>query len=323
MIQSITQASASAFKVRETCAALGGSCSGFYAHRHKAQRQRRREDRILGAEIEKVFVDSASDEKRGTYGSPRLVRALRKRGFGTSKTRVSRLMKSRGLQPVQKRRVRIRTTYSNPRWPVAPHLLLEAPPASRPGERFQSDITYIATDQGVLYLAATIDAYSRKCVGWSAADNMESPLVVRAAWRALAMVENRVENAVAHPIHHSDRGSQYASEMFRDFLRSNGVTQSMSRKANCYDNALMESFWATLKTECFDNFRHGNPATHQEAKQKIFRYIEVFYNRKRLHSSLDYCSPCEYEEKYRLENQLQSQSQNFEKETNLTLSLST
>ena len=140
-------------------------------------------------------------------------------------------MKSRGLQPVQKRRVRVRTTHSNPRWPVAPHLLLEALPACHPGERFQSDINYIATDQGVLYLAANIDAYSRKCVGWSAADNMESPLVVRAAWRALASVENRVENAAAHPIHHSDRGSQYASEIFRDFLRSNGVTQSMSRKA--------------------------------------------------------------------------------------------
>lgn len=322
MIQSITQATAQAstFKVRETCAALGGSCSGFYAHRHKAERQRRREDRILGAEMEKVFHDSASDGECGAYGSLRLMRALRKRGFRTSKTRVSRLMKSRGLQPVQKRRVRVKTTRSNPHWPVAPHLLLQAPPARQPGERFHSDITYIATDQGVLYVAATIDAYSRKCVGWSAADNMESPLVVRAAWRALANTEANNPNA---PIHHSDRGSQYASEMFRDFLRMNGVTQSMSRKANCYDNALMESFWATLKTECFDNFRNRIPATHQEAKQKIFRYIEVFYNRKRLHSSLDYCSPCEFEEKYRRQHWSQSQSQNLEKETNLTFSVST
>jgi len=318
LIQSITQAPT--FKVREACAALGGSCSGFYAHRHKAQRQRRREDRILSAEMEKVFDDSASDGERGTYGSPRLMRALRKRGFRTSKTRVSRLMKSRGLQPVQKRRVRVKTTRSDSRWPVALHLLLEAPSACRPGERFHSDITYISTDQGVLYVAATIDAYSRKCVGWSAADNMESPLVVRAAWRVLANTDANNPNA---PIHHSDRGSQYASEMFRDFLRANGVTQSMSRKANCYDNALMESFWATLKTECFDNFRNGVPATHQEAKQKIFRYIEVFYNRKRLHSSLDYCSPCEFEEIYRRQHQPQSQSQYLEKETNLTLLPST
>jgi len=322
---SAARSSATAFKVRETCAALGGSCSGFYAHRHKAQRQRRREDRILGAEMEKLFDDSAFDgsadsQERGTYGSPRLVRALRKEGFRTSKTRVSCLMKSRGLQPGQKRRVRVRTTCSDPHRPVAPHLLLNAPPAYRPGERFQSDITYIPTDQGTLYLAATIDAYSRKCLGWSAADNMESPLVVRAAWGTLTNVDpndtnDSVENHVKTPIHHSDRGSQYASEMFRDFLRSNGITQSMSRKANCYDNALMESFWATLKTECFDNFRNRIPATHQEAKQKIFRYIEVFYNRKRLHSSLDYCSPCEFEENYRLQNQrqnqLQSQSQNL------------
>ncbi len=150
----LSSASTSAFKVRETCAALGDSCSGFYAHRHKAQRQRRREDRILSAELEQVFDDSAGAQERGTYGgtygSPRLMRALRKRGFRTSKTCVSRLMKSRGLQPVQKRRVRVKTTRSNPRWPVAPHLLLEAPLAYQPGERFHSDITYISTDQGCL-----------------------------------------------------------------------------------------------------------------------------------------------------------------------------
>ena len=294
-------ASASAFEVRETCMALGISASGFYAHLHKSERLRHREDRVLACELRSAFDDS-----RGTYGSPRLVRALRVRGFHTSKTRVRRLMKSHGLYPRQKRRGRVTTTRSNPQLPIAPHLLLEAPPACRPGERFYSDITYIPTGEGWLFTAATLDGYSRKCAGWSAADNMETPLVLRAAQRALA--------GVSAQIHHSDQGSQYASELFRDFLQGQEVTQSMSRKANCYDNAMMESFWATLKTECFDNFRTGIPATRGEAKQKLFSYIEVFYNRKRLHSALNYCSPVEFEDIYK---------QNLKKEENLSLSVST
>lgn len=289
------------FEVSEVCQVLGVSRSGYYAHQHKAERLRRREDRILTSEIHHAFEQS---EK--TYGSPRLVRALRKRGLKTSKTRVRRLMQREGLCPRQKRRIRVRTTRSNPHLPVASHLLLEAPPATEPGERFYSDITYIPTHEGWLFTAATLDGYSRRCVGWSAADNMEAPLVLRAAQRALV--------GTGAKIHHSDRGSQYASELFRDFLREHGVDQSMSRKGNCYDNAMMESFWATLKTECFDNFRSGIPATRQEAKQKVFAYIEVFYNRRRLHSSLNYCSPIEFEDNYK--------QQNLEKEVNLFLSVS-
>ena len=236
------------------------------------------------------------------------MRALRGRGFYTSKTRVRRLMKSHGLCPRQKRRVRVRTTRSNPHLPTAPHLLLEAPPAHGPGERFYSDITYIPTQEGWLYAAATLDGYSRKCAGWSAADNMETPLVLRAAQRAFADTDTDAR------IHHSDQGSQYASELFRDFLQANLVTQSMSRKGNCYDNAVMESFWATLKTECFDNFRDGIPTTRSEAKQKLFSYIEVFYNQKRLHSALGYRSPMEFEEIYK--------QQNLQKEQYLSLSVS-
>lgn len=193
-------------------------------------------------------------------------------------------MKQSGLCPRQKRRMKVRTTRSNPYLPVAPHLLLEALPPTKPGERFYSDITYIPTQEGWLYAAATLDACSRKCAGWSADDNMETALVLRAARRALADADADA-NANAK-IHHSDRGSQYASEDFRRFLGDNGFSQSMSRRGNCYDNAMMESFWATLKTECFDNFRHGIPVTRQEAKQRLFAYIEVFYNRKRLHSAL-------------------------------------
>jgi len=293
--------SPSNYGVREVCMALGVSPSGFYAHGHKSQRLRCREDGVLAEALKSAFDDS-----RNTYGSPRVVRQLKKRGLFTSKTRVRRLMKSQGLCPSQKRRVRVKTTRSNPHLPVAPHLLLDAPPVTQPGERFYSDITYIPTHEGWLFTAATLDGYSRRCAGWSAADNMEAPLVLRAAQRALADTDAK--------IHHSDRGSQYASELFRDFLQNNDVVQSMSRKANCYDNALMESFWATLKTECFDNFRDGIPATRQEAKQKLFSYIEVFYNRKRLHSSLGYVSPLEFEQNHR--------QQNTQKEQNLSFSVS-
>ena len=125
---------------------------------------------------------------------------------------------------------------------------------------------------------------------------MEAPLVLRAVLRALA------PRSTSKRLHHSDQGSQYASELFRDFLQSQQVEQSMSRRGNCYDNALMESFWATLKTECFDNFRQGIPATRQEARQKIFMYIELFYNPKRLHSALGYCSPAEFEQNYHTKN---------------------
>ena len=156
MIQAITKPSASApaFEVRAVCEALGVSASGFYAHRCKDQRLRRREDRVLACAMKSAFDDS-----RGTYGSPRLVRALRGRGLHTSKTRVRRLMQSHGLCPRQKRRVRMKTTHSSPHLPVAPHLLLEAPPACQPGQRFHSDITYIPTQEGWLFTAATLDGY--------------------------------------------------------------------------------------------------------------------------------------------------------------------
>lgn len=235
MIQHLS--SVSGFEVREVCGTLGVSPIGFYAHRYKDQRPRRREDRVLAGALQSAFEHS-----QNTYGSPRLVRALQRQGLSTSKTRVRPLMKSAGLCPRQKRRVRVKTTHSNPHLPVAPHLLLDAAPYQGHGERFYSDITYIPTQEGWLYLAAPLYGYSRRCAGWSVADNMETRLVLRAALRAL-------DGATA-TLHHSDRGSQYASELFRDFLGHQRVRQSMSRRGNCYDNAAMESFWATLKTQC-------------------------------------------------------------------------
>jgi len=288
-LESLALSDSSHFQVREACAALEVSPSGFYAHRHKPQRVRRQEDEALTQAMHQSFEESGQ-----TYGSPRLVRDLRKQGLRTSKTRIRRLMKNTGLSPLQKRHIRVKTTQSNPHLPVAPHLLREAPPAQQPGERFYSDITYIPTKEGWLFTAATLDGYSRKCAGWSAGSNMETPLVLRAALRAVS----NSEAAITGRIHHSDRGSQYASELFRDFLAGEEIQQSMSRKGNCYDNAMMESFWATLKTECFNNFRDGIPNSRQEARQRIFRYIELFYNPKRLHSALDYCSPIEFETQY-------------------------
>lgn len=155
--------SVSGVGVRQVCAVLGVSPSGYYAHGHKAERARRREDETLTQAIQKAF-----EENHASYGSPRLVRALRQRGMHTSKTRIRRLMRSAKLCPHQKRRERVKTTKSSPHLPVAPHRLLDAPPAQGPGERFHSDITYIPTQEGWLFLAATLDGYSRKCAGWSA-----------------------------------------------------------------------------------------------------------------------------------------------------------
>ena len=248
------------YTVREACAALGVSESGFYAHRRKDQRPRRQQDGVIAGEMKAVF-----EQSYGCYGSPRLVRSLHSRGVRCGKTRLRRLMQEHGLCPKQKRRLRPRTTQSNPFLPCASNLVADLPPARIPHQRFQSDITYIPTKEGFLYLAATMDAFTRRCAGWCARDNMETQLVKDAAHMAFASAS--APASASERVHHSDRGSQYASESFRLLLAEKEITQSMSRKGgcplgNCYDNALGESFWATVKTECFDNFRPGISARH-------------------------------------------------------------
>jgi putative transposase len=270
--------------VREACAALNVSESGFYAHHHKAQRPRRQEDARIVEQMKEVFEATYC-----CYGSPRLLKALRNRGIRCGKTRIRRLMQQEDICPKQKRRFRPRTTQSDPYLPCAPNVVSELPAASAPAERFHSDITYIPTQEGFVFLAATLDAFTRRCAGWSARDNMETQLVKEAAQMAFgAGLGNE-------PLHHSDRGCQYTSESFRCLLEHQEIGQSMSRKGNCYDNALSESFWATVKTECFDNFRSGIPQTRAEVLQKLFHYIELFYNRERLHSALGYKSPVQFE----------------------------
>ena len=238
---------------------------------------------MITQHLEEVFASTYY-----CYGSPRLVQSLRERGVRCGKPRVRRLMQERGLCPRQKRRFRVQTTQIPPHLLCAPNVVGDLSLATAPGERFHSDITYVPTEEGFLFLAAKLDASTRKCAGWCARDNMETALVKEAAKMAFG--------AGSITIHHSDRGSQYASEGFRLLLEQEQRLQSMSRKGNCYDNALAESFWATVKTECFDNFRDGIPKTRNEALRALFHTIELFYNRERLHSALGYKSPVHFEQ---------------------------
>lgn len=273
----------SAWSTAEICQALEISRSGFYAHLHKSERPRRKEDQLLSDEVRSAFVQS-----RKTYGSPRLRHELRERGHRCGRRRIARLMRLQGLRPVQKRRFVPRTTDSSHTRTPASHRLLDAPAPTAPNQTWITDITYIPTQEGWLFLAAEIDLYSRRVVGWATADNMETPLVLKALQRATSQAPGRLTGL----IHHSDRGSQYSSASFTSTLQSLGISQSMSRRGNCYDNATAESFWATLKTECFHN---QIPQTRAQAKTMIFDYIETFYNPLRRHSSLGFLSPIAFE----------------------------
>ena len=269
--------------VRKLCRVLGVARSAYYAAQHKTQRPRAKENVRLGEKARVLFEASGR-----TYGSPRLAVALRRAGESCGRHRVARLMTREGLRARQKRRFRPRTTDSRHLCPIAPnHLAERTEPPTRPGEVWQADITYVATREGWLYVAGVLDACSRKIVGWAADDTMPTGLVVRAFERAV-----QTHRPASGLLHHSDRGSQYASDAYRELLRSHGVIPSMSRAGNCYDNAKMESFWATLKTELIDGQVY---ATRAEAKSAIFAYIEVFYNRVRLHGALGFYSPVDFE----------------------------
>ena len=269
--------------IRKLCWVLGVTRSAYYAAPKKAQRPRARENVRLGGKARELFEASGC-----TYGSPRLAVALRRAGARCGRHRVARLRRKAGLRARQKRRFRPRTTDSCHLCPIAPnHLAERAQPPARPGEVWQADITYVATKEGWLYVAGVLDACSRRIVGWAADDTMPTALVARAFERAVAS-----QRPAPGLLHHSDRGSQYASDAYRELLRSHGAVASMSRAANCYDNAKMESFWATMKTELTDGQVY---ATRAEAKSAIFRYIEVFYNRVRLHGALGFYSPVDFE----------------------------
>ena len=262
--------------------ALAVSKSGFFSHQRKEERPRAQQDKQLSDAIEPIFVAS-----RRTYGSPRIMHALRRSGWHCGKNRIARLMRSRGLRARQKRRFKPKTTQSDHKLPVAPNWLAKIPKPDHPGQVWLADITYIQTKEGWLYFSGILDHCSRRCVAWQADDSLESSLVAT-TWKKAC------NNQHLQPglLHHSDRGVQYASTQYQSLLHSCGAAPSMSRKGNPYDNAIMESFLATLKTECFEN---QIPKSRREAKLILFDYIETFYNRYRLHSSLGYQSPLEFE----------------------------
>src|SRR6202044_3942011 len=222
-----------------------------------------------------------------TYGSPRIVEALPKQGCRHGRNRIARLMKAGSLCGRQQGRHRVQTTDSNHDQPIAPNRLAEAPKATAPNQLWVADITYIETKEGWLYLAAILDLYSRKIVGWAMSNHIDTALVLKAL--AMALLHRAPP---ANMLFHSDRGVQYASGDFRQALGQASLVPSMSRRGNCYDNATMESFWSTMKLELV---YRGAFDTHAHARAQIFDYIEVFYNRQRAHRALDYNSPVDFE----------------------------
>lgn len=270
------------YPIEPTCKALGVSRSGFYSHRTKPQRPRRKRDAQLRPKIRKAF-----EQGRRTYGSPRILLELKREGERCGRNRIARLMREEGLRAKTKRRFKPCTTQSDPKLAVSPNWLKLIPKPDRPDQVWVSDITYLPTREGWHYMAVVMDLFSRRVVGWSAGNSLETTLVARALEQAIAKRGKSVGL-----IHHSDRGCQYASREYRKALSSAGITSSMSRKANCYDNATMESFFATLKTEVFDRqIAHSR----RQAELLVFDYIETFYNPKRIHTSLGGKSPLEFE----------------------------
>ncbi len=264
------------------CATLGVSRSGYYDWLGRAPSQRAQANATLRTTIRELHAASL-----GTYGSPRIKRDLDRVGPPVGQNRIARLMREEQLQGRTRRRFRVRTTDSNHAEPIAPNRLAQAPAPAKPNQVWVTDITYIETDEGWLYLAGVLDLFSRRLIGWAMGSSLETALPLAALLMAL-----RQRQPEPGLLHHSDRGIQYASGGYRACLVEHGVTASMSRTGNCYDNATMEAFWSTLKLELIYR-RHF--ATRHAATTAIFAYIEGFYNRRRLHSSLGYQSPLDFE----------------------------
>jgi putative transposase len=269
------------FELAELCDALAVSVSGYQAWKRGGRPERKRltETQMV------VLLKAIHGELKGAHGSPRMVRELRARGFPASKERVERLMREHGIRARHKRRYKA-TTDSKHGLPVAPNVLERNFAAQAPNQAWTADITYIWTDEGWLYLAVVIDLFNREVVGWSIKPRMTTDIVLD----ALTMAWFR-RRPTAGLIHHSDRGSQYASHAFQARLKSYGMICSMSRKGNCWDNATSESFFNSLKNERVHGTRYR---THAAAKADLFDYIEPFYNRKRQHSTLGYASPSRF-----------------------------
>jgi putative transposase len=266
--------------------ALEVSASGYYdwCRRQRQPAGRVAEDLRLQEQIRRIHRES-----RQTYGSPRIQVSLRALGQKHGRNRLSRLMRAAAICGRQKRRYRVRTTESNHEQPIAPNRLATMPAPSGPDQIWVADITYIATARGPVYLAAILDLYSRRIVGWAVSERIDTALVL-AAWN-MAVRHRQPPSGL---VFHSDRGVQYASREYRQALQSIRASASMSRKANCYDNAVMEAFWSTLKLELIYR-RPEEFAGLSEVQAVVFEYIEIFYNRQRLHSALGFQTPVEFE----------------------------
>ncbi len=264
------------------CKVLCVSASGFYNYLSrkpcKAQQRRRK----IAFQIHMVH-----HEYRQTYGSPRVCVALNMRGIKCSENYVAKLMQQEGIRPKSAKKFRVRTTDSNHALKVAPNILQRNFTQSEPNKAWAGDITYIRTKEGFIYLAVVLDLFSRMIVGWSLGNSLEASLVVDALTMAL-----RRRKPVTPCLFHSDRGSQYAYLYHHNILKNYNLECSMSRKGDCYDNAVVESFFKTLKSDLFPDFV---PDTKIQAANFIMNYIENFYNSKRFHSSLDNKSPVQYE----------------------------
>ena len=269
------------FEVGALCRVLAVSRSGFYSWRKRLPSKRSVEDERLKSKILELHQKS-----RRTYGSPRILDDLKEEGERTSRKRVARIMRESGIFSKHKRKFRV-TTDSEHRFPVAENHLNREFKAEAPDRKWVTDITHIPTKEGWMYLAVVLDLFSRRVVGWSMSRRLDASLVSKALSMAFGQ---RMPSAGM--LHHSDRGAQYASNEYRELLTKNDVLASMSRKGNCWDNAVAESFFKTLKIESSDLRIYK---TRDEAQSSIFDYIEVFYNRRRKHSTLGFRSPVDFE----------------------------
>jgi transposase InsO family protein len=272
----------SQFSIAELAEAFQVSRSGYYAWLKRQSRpgQRAQQNQIVLAQIRSIY-----QEHQGRYGSPRIWASLRRMGFGCGRNRVVRLMKLNRIRAKHKRGFRPRTT--EPGQGAAPNLLAEVPAPRAPDQIWVSDITYVPTRQGWLYVAAVMDLFSRRIVGWHAGPSLEASLVEEALKQAW-----QLRRPAPGLLHHSDRGIQYTSSGFLELLRQWNIIASMSHTGHCYDNATMEAFWSTLKSELV----HGADFySRSQAIRALFEYLELYYNRKRLHSALGYRTPVEYE----------------------------
>ena len=275
------KANSSEFSVKKMCDVLEVSRSGYYDWLERPPSSRETANESLLEKIRDAFAAN-----REVYGSLRIAKELQDMGYVAGKNRVAAIMRKHGITAKIEKKFRVKTTDSNHQYPISPNLLNQVFTVSGPNQAWVSDITYILVGDGWRYLCIIEDLFNREIVGWSLGDNLRTGLVTSAFHQAVA-----TKKPQAGMIFHSDRGAQYASHEFRDELEKHGILSSMSRTGNCYDNAPAESFFHTLKVEEVYRKKY---ATEEEARRNLFDYIEVFYNRIRKHSSLNYLSPTQY-----------------------------